>query len=128
MPLLGGTLTVSTREGTLTGTYTGEARGLAGTFNVAIAGGTGVFAGSSGTMIGSGSGTFAGEGQFSLVLEGVVTTAAESRKLKISIRGTAALSCVNEMSILTLTGAGNATRFGPATGVATHQIGNAGCF
>ena len=126
-PLVGGTFTITTRDGTLAGTYAGEGRNLAGAFNVAITGGTGVFAGSSGNMVGSGSGAFTGEGPFSLVFDGVVTTAAGARKLKISIRGTGTLSCINEVPTLTLTGAGNVTRFGPAITTATHQIGNAGC-
>jgi hypothetical protein len=78
-------------------------------------------------LSGSGKGGFTGEGTFSHVLVGELSTAAGSRKIRIGIKGTAALSCVNELAMLTLTGTGYATRFGSVTVSATHQIGNAGC-
>ena len=126
-PLLGGTLTVTTKDGTLNGTYTGQARDSTGVFSLVITGGTGAFAGGSGTLSGAGEGGFIGEGRYSHVLTGELSTAAGSRKIRIRIRGTATVSCVNELPILTLAGSGQATRFGPITSTAMHQIGNAGC-
>jgi hypothetical protein len=90
-------------------------------------GGTGTFAAGSGSLSGSGEGGFIGEGTFSHVLDGELRTAAGSRKIKIGIKGTGTLSCVNESAILTLTGGGHATRFGQITATARHQIGNASC-
>jgi len=125
--LSSGTLTVTTRQGTLTGSYTGEGNGPAGTFSVAITGGTGAFAGASGTLTGDGQGGFIGEGGFSLVLDGVVTTAAGSRKMKIIVKGTSTLSCVNQVPLLTLTGSAQVSGSGSSSAVLTHQVGNLSC-
>jgi hypothetical protein len=126
-PLSSGTLTVTTRQGTLTGTYTGEERGSTGALTLQLTGGTGEFAGAGGTLSGSGDGEFTGEGHFSLVLDGTFTTAAGSRKIRIGIRGTATIFCLDEVPILTLTGSGNVTGSGPSTVVATHQVANGDC-
>ena len=127
IPLSSGTLTVTTRQGTLTGTYTGEGRGSSGTFSVELTGGTGAFAGASGTLTGSGDGGFTGEGGFSLVLDGVLTTSAGSRKLKIIVKGTSTLSCDNQVPLLTLTGSAQVTGSGSSSAVLRHQVGLAGC-
>jgi hypothetical protein len=126
-PLLGGTLTITTREGTLTSTYSGEGRASAGVFSVVITGGTGAFAAGSGTLRGSGQGGFTGEGKFSHMLDGELWTAAGSRRVRVGIKGTATLSCVNETVIVKLTGNGHLTRYGQITATASHQIGNASC-
>ena len=125
--LSSGTFTVTTRQGTLTGTYTGEGNGSAGTFTVALTGGTGRFAGASGTLTGDGEGGFTGEGGFALVLDGIITTAAGSRKLRIGSKGTSTLSCINEVPILTLTGTAQVTGSGSSSALLTHQVGNLGC-
>jgi hypothetical protein len=126
-PLLAGALTITTREGTVTGTYTGEARPSGGVFTLSITGGTGAFAAGSGILRGSGQGGFIGEGKFSHVLDGELWTTAGSRRVKIGIKGTAILSCVNEAVIVNLTGSGHLTRYGQITAIARHQIGNASC-
>ena len=125
--LSSGNLTVTTRQGTLTGTYTGEANGTAGTFSVALTGGTGPFDGASGTLTGDGGGDFTGESGFSLVLDGVMTTAAGSRKLKINVKGTSTFSCVNQVPFLTLTGSAQVTGSGSSTAVLSHRVGNLSC-
>lgn len=126
-PLSSGTITVTTRQGTLTGTYTGEGRDSSGVFTVELTGGTGAYDGASGTLTGSGEGGFTGEGGFSLVLDGILTTAAGSRKLKINVKGTSTLSCPSEGPLLTLTGSAQVTGSGSSTALLTHQVGNLGC-
>ena len=126
-PLSDGTITVTTRQGTLTGMYTGEGRDSSGAFSVELTGGTGSFAGASGTLMGSGEGGFIGEGSFSLVLDGILTTPAGSRKMKIALKGTSTLSCVNQVPLLTLTAGAQVTGSGSSSAVLTHQVGLAGC-
>ena len=133
--LVAGTFTFTTASGDqLTGTYTGQAvvpasRPATASLNLRVLGGTGVFQGADGTLRGAGTGAFASEGDFSLSLKGSLSLATKPgvSHVQIDIVGTASLACVSGKVSVTLQGDGTSNRFGPVSGVLSHDVTNAGC-
>jgi hypothetical protein len=129
-----GTFTLTFAGGQITGSYEGQAgvpssgRSYA-VLDLEVTGGTGVFQGATGNLTGVGTGAFAGEGDFSLSLDGLVSTTAQPGgfSLRMKIRGSASGSCVSQLIHLSLSGTGQAGRFGDLTGALAHDVGNAGC-
>lgn len=126
-----GTMILTSAKGTISGSYSGQAKS-AGTgeealITVALTGGTGQFSGVSGTLNGIGTGGFAGEGDFSIVMAGTVSTGQGPRPFRLSLRGTSALSCAGGTVILTQHGTGTATATGRITASLNHVVVEAGC-
>lgn len=128
--LIDGTLTLTAPGGTIQGSYTGEAtiRGRAERAEIAVTltGGTGRFSGASGALTGRGTGAFTGEGSFSLVLTGRISTGDAGQPVAVSLRGSSAVGCVAETTVVTQEGSGSIAGAGRVTATLSHRLGSGG--
>jgi len=134
-PLVNGTFTLSLiaadgTEGTITGTYTGQAvAAIPGTTTAALDMLVSSTTGPIGTVTGlaaSGSGAFLGGGDFSLTL--TVSTSTIKQDIKATLRGTSTLSCSSaSRPLVTQHGTGSTSKFIAVTIDMQHEVGNAGC-
>jgi hypothetical protein len=129
-----GVFTLTFSEGQITGTYDGQAAvpssGRANAvLDLEVTNGTGVFQGATGSLTGAGTGAFTGQGDFSLSLDGLVSTTAQPGgfSLRLKIRGSSVVAGVSQRIRPSLVGNGQAGRFGDLTGALSHDVGNAGC-
>ena len=137
-PLANGTFTIrfdgpDGAGGTVTGTYTGQASvpetGKAtASLDFSITGSSGF--GSNVTAVsGEGTGGFAGEGDTTLSLTLVFSTPNPSDGLttKTMIRGSSAVSCVNQRIVVTLSGTESTPRLGQVNVTLRHEVAGGGC-
>lgn len=131
--LSGGTFGLTFANGQLSGIYSGQVDQAAGSGRVTssltltVQTGIGVFEGARGTLAGSGSGAFLEPGDFTLTLEGDLTTASDPISVKTRARGTTALSCSAPNVVVTLTGTGRLGKIGDFEATFSHVAPNAGC-
>lgn len=130
--LAAGALTLESPNGSVRGTYTGEASGMgeaqSAGLAIVVTEGTGQFAGASGTLTGAGNGAFVDEGPFSITLRGSLQTDRGARQFRASMRGTSRLSCREGTIVVLQSGSGTATALGRVSADLQHDIAaGAGC-
>jgi len=139
--LRGGSFTLTTIDGDISGTYSGRASvSSSGSANASldldVSSGTNKFQGATGRLQGDGTGAFVGEGSFAVSVRGSISTSAVPVKfhLRGTVSGTSSASCTAEGISITLPGEGSYRKGGGSgklTGIKallTHLVvGNAGC-
>lgn len=132
--LINGEFTLTLTGGSLSGTYTGQAstsssRRSTASLELDVNGGLDAFQGATGSLHGDGTGAFVGGGDFSLSLDGFISTLAQPEPFRVraKINGAAAIICEPPTFWVSLTGEGYSVKLGDLTAAFRHAVTNAGC-